>query len=206
MKRNRPALWYDKKGAPRSEPFKLTLSQIGRDLIEVDQRETRASDAEIREQHNFVEALSVKEDRIASLLAWRIKHDNFAWLPKVLSKITEKARFLRKLSDALDALEGKGKFGPKPGTLNVVTSYFAAVDHLHDIHFGKGEGLYLPGEFDIDPTFPTLAELKEQFVQLFGEQLLPADWTIRKTVKRLKLPLREGTRGRPRKIAPRKRA
>jgi hypothetical protein len=48
MKRNRPVLWYDKKGAPRSEPFKLTLSQIGRDILEVNRRETGASEVETR--------------------------------------------------------------------------------------------------------------------------------------------------------------
>jgi hypothetical protein len=196
-------LWYDENGAPRSEPFKMTLSQIARDLVEVGQR-TGASEAEVRNRENFRAALASKDERSAFALACSIKHDNFAWLPKVLPKISEKTRFLRKISDALDALEGKGKFGPKPGTLNIVTSYHAAVDHLHEIYFGDGEGIYLPEEFSDDPTIPTLAQVKQQFVRQFGEQLLPADWTIRKTLNRLGYPLREGQRGRPKKIAPKK--
>jgi hypothetical protein len=204
MKRKRPVLWYDKKGAPRSEPFKLTLSQIERDLIEVDRRETRASDADIRATHNFVDAVASRDDRSASVVAWRIKHNDLAPLARILPKVGDATAFFDKISRALKAFNGIGKFGPTPGTLNIVTSYFAAVDHLHGIHFGENEGLIEPDEED--PTIPTLAEVKEQFIRLFGEQLLPADWTIRKAVKRLKLPLRQGARGRPRKLAPKKRA
>jgi hypothetical protein len=203
MKRNRPVLWYDKNGTPKSEPFQITLSQLVRDLIEVDQRQTGVSEVEVRKRENFRAALASKDERSAFALACSIKTDNLTWLPKVLPGITEKGRFLRKISDALDALEGKGKFGPKDSSLNIVTSYYAAVDHLHDIHFGKDEGLIESGEED--PTIPTLAEVKEQFIQLFGERLLPADWTIRKTLKRMGIPLRAGQRGRPKKLARKKR-
>jgi hypothetical protein len=201
---NRPTLWYDKNGAPRSEPFKMTLSQIVRDLVEVGQ-ETGVSEAEVGNWENFRAALASKDERSAFALACSIKHNNFAWVPEVLSEITDKARFFRQVSGALDALEGKGKFGPRGQLrLNVVTSYYAALDHLHKIYFGNGEGLYLPEEFPDDPTIPTLAEVKEQFVRQFGEQLLPADWTIRKTLNGLKIRLRNSKRGRPQKIAPKK--
>jgi hypothetical protein len=209
MKRNRPVLWYDKKGAPRSEPFKLTLSQIGRDILEVNRRETGASEVETRRLEILGNAMGTKECRSALAVAWRIKHNDLAALNYVLSKAADKRRFLRKVVDALDTIEGKGKpyfERPTPTALNIVESYYAAVDQLHQVHFGNGEGIYSPKEFTDDPTIPTLAEVKEQFVQLFGDQLLPADWTIRKTLKRLKVPLREGARGRPRKIASRKRA
>lgn len=204
MNLKRPLLWYDKNGTARSDPFKITLSQLVRDLIEVDQRENSVSEAEGRKRENFRAALASKDERSAYALAASIKADNLTWLPEILPKVPEKARFLSKIGNALDALERKGKFGPKDSTLNIVTSYLAAVDHLHDIHFGKNEGLIELGEED--PTIPTLAALKEQFIQLFGEQLLPADWTIRKTLKRLQHSLREGKRGRPGKLAPKKRA
>jgi hypothetical protein len=191
MKRKRPVLWYDEKGAPRSEPFKITLSQLGRDLIEVDQQETGASEAEIREANNLRDALATKDDRSAFVVAWRIKHNDYVPLLYVLSKRADKAHFLRKVVDALDTIDGKLKpyfERPKANARKIVTAYYAAVDHLHDIHFGKGEGLVEPGEED--PTIPRLAEVKDQFVALFPNDKLPADWTIRKTLDRLSHLLR----------------
>jgi hypothetical protein len=103
------------------------------------------------------------------------------------------ARWLRAVADALDALnapEGRRKATPyfevpTELCLNIVMAYCSALR------------LSCP---------PTLAQVKEQFVQLLGKEKLPADWTIRKTLTRLRLPLREGQRGRPRKFAPQKRA
>jgi len=203
MKRNRAVLWYDKKGTARSDPIKITLSQVVHDLIEIDQQQNNVSEAEGRKRENFRAALASKDERSAYALAASIKANNLTWLPEILPNVPEKARFLGKIGNALEALERNGKFGPKDSTLNIVTSYFAAVDHLHDIHFGKNEGLIEPDEED--PTIPTLAEVKDQFISGFGEQLLPADGTIRKTLKRLRHPLREGKRGRPKKLVPEKR-
>ena len=205
---NGPPSWYDKNGKPRWESFKTTVSQVVRDLREVDQREMGAGETEVRHVDILREAMATKENRSAVVVAWRIKHNDFAPLANILPTVADKTRFLQKVVDALSMIDGKGKssFEPKPSTLNIVESYYAAVDQLHQKYFPEGEGIYLPDEFADDPTIPTLAELKEQFVRRFpGTDKLPADWTIRKTLKRLKLRLREGERGRPKKIAPRQR-
>jgi hypothetical protein len=140
MKRKRLVLWYDKKGAPRSDPFKLTLSQLVRDSIEVDQQETGASEAEIREANNLYDALATKDDRSAFVVAWRIKRNDYKPLLYVLLERADKAHFLQKVVDALDTIDGKLKpyfERPKANARNIVEAYYAAVDHLHHIHFDQ---------------------------------------------------------------------
>ena len=103
----------------------------------------------------------------------------------------EAARWLHGVADALDALnapEGQRKSTryfevPTELCLNIVMAYCWALR------------LSCP---------PTLAQVKEQFVQLFGQEKLPQRQTIENVLKRFNYPLREGKRGRPRKIAPKK--
>src|SRR5215472_2714847 len=140
---NRSILWYDAKGRPRSEPFKITVSQVVRDAAEVNQRETGASAAEVHRLHLLSRAVATREERSAVQVAWRIKHNDFAPLVHVLPTMPNKARYLQVLVDALPTMdrERKSSFEPKPSTLNVVESYYAAVEHLHRKYFPVGEGI-----------------------------------------------------------------
>jgi hypothetical protein len=51
---------------------------------------------------------------------------------------------------------------------------------------------------DCDNNPPTLREVREKFVARFGEQCWPVDFSVRKTLKWVGLPLAKAKRGRPR--------
>ncbi len=92
-------------------------------------------------------------------------------------------RFLRLVADALEGTLHQ----PTPTRLNIVTAYNAAADRT-GILFHRDRGL-IKG--------PTLAQVKDEFVRLFGLTKLPKDWPIRKTLKVLHLPLIKVKGGRP---------
>ncbi len=97
----------------------------------------------------------------------------------------------RRIRLLADASEGALQFEPtSPTCEHIVTAwrklYFRAGSHSNGF----------------DPfAFPTLREVQQEFVRLFGEQAAPKDWTIRKTLQRLQLQLRPGKVGRPKKGA-----
>jgi hypothetical protein len=80
---------------------------------------------------------------------------------------------LRRLADALDAIEAGG--GPDARQMNIVKAYI-----------------------DCDNYPPTLRELREKFIARFGQRCWPTDFSVRKTLAWLELPLAKGKRGRPR--------
>jgi hypothetical protein len=82
--KNRPTLRYDKTGAPRWEPFKITVNQVGGDLREANQLDTGASEADAGHGHILHHAIATKDDRSAVAVAWRIKHQDFEPLAYVV--------------------------------------------------------------------------------------------------------------------------
>jgi len=87
----------------------------------------------------------------------------------------ESGRFLRVLADmrdALDALEkGKGHPRLEHTRLNITAAYFEAFDLARQKN-----------------TFPTIAEIKQQFERLFGKKKLPADDAIRHALNQRGFP------------------
>jgi hypothetical protein len=181
--------------------YALTISQIVRD-----------TDAVLvqwglpRDIGTTYSAVYKRYDRRAYVGAWLIKRGNYHELAKLLSRAATPI-FLRSIADALDAIndtEGKKAHFqlPTPTCNNIVASWRAAVDKLHNETFGEGEnneGLLLPGE--TDPTIPTHAQVRDEFRRRFGQQKLPTDYAIRKLLHSLGLPYGAGKRGRPQKFA-----
>jgi len=177
--------------------YALTISQIRRDLEAVLAQPEWGLPPEIATTYF---AISKRYDRRAYLAAWLIKRENYPQLAVLLSRVATPT-FLRAIGDALAAInEMEGKKAnfqlPTPTTDNIAASWCAAVEKLHNERFGEdNEGLLLPGE--ADPTIPTHAQVRDEFRRLFGQQLLPTDYTIRTRLQTLKLPYRTGKRGRP---------
>jgi hypothetical protein len=97
-----------------------------------------------------------------------------------------------------DAFEEKTRFHPTPTRLNIV----AACEEADNRQIRAGRSPSGGVEVSTLLRGPTLREVKAAFVELFGEQKLPSDWTIRKTRRRLNLPLRRDKVGRPRNSQP----
>jgi hypothetical protein len=87
-------------------------------------------------------------------------------------------KFLRTLAGAVDVLNGKdgGKDFPLPSQARVIRAYAEALRKNCP---------------------PLIVEVKTEYKNLFGEHSLPADWTIRKTLRDFGYPLREAKPGRP---------
>jgi hypothetical protein len=83
---------------------------------------------------------------------------------------------LRQVADALDFLDALfSEQTPDDRQVNILRAYA-----------------------DCDNNPPTLPEVREKFVARFGEQCWPVDFSVRKTLKWLGLPLAKAKRGRPR--------
>jgi hypothetical protein len=80
---------------------------------------------------------------------------------------------LRQVADALDAVEAEKRQDPRQ--FNILNAYSIC-----------------------DNYPPTLAELRETFVAKLGWRSWPRDYSVRKTLKWLGLPLAKAKRGRPR--------
>ncbi len=93
----------------------------------------------------------------------------------------------RRMRLVADAIEGE-EFQPTPTCENIVAAWLKA----------RHEAARTPTGYEAF-ALPTLREVHACFVSLFGEGKCPADWTIRKTLKRLGLGLRQDTIGRPNK-------
>jgi hypothetical protein len=83
---------------------------------------------------------------------------------------------LRQVADALDFLDAPySELTPDARQLNILRAYA-----------------------DCDNNPPTLGELRQKFFAIFGQRCWPTDFSVRKTLKRLGLPLAKAKRGRPR--------
>jgi hypothetical protein len=92
-----------------------------------------------------------------------------------------------------EALEDHPKFEPTPIRFNIIEAYYAATFAC----VNRNGGINLDG-IDRPEDSPTVAEVKAKFIESFGKQKLPTDWTIRKTLKALKLSLRKDEHRGPR--------
>jgi hypothetical protein len=103
------------------------------------------------------------------------------WIRLTLAYLGSSPRRWRLVADAL---EGKTRRfqTPTPTRENVVTAWYKAY---------YCAGLLQSG--------PTLVQVKAAFIELFGKEGLPSDWSITKILRRLNLPFRKGKVGRPRK-------
>jgi hypothetical protein len=90
---------------------------------------------------------------------------------------------LRDLADAIEHFSDELRVDARRA--NIVQSWFAAVA--------------------LKESEPTLAEVKECFLSYFHTQMLPTDYSIRKTLKLLGLTLRKAKRGRPPRAGSKKR-
>lgn len=96
----------------------------------------------------------------------------------------------RKLREVADALDAEKKEDPRQ--LNILKAYQDCIS-----------GRYPPtiiaaGKCFVRCSVPTLAQLRDAFIKRFGEKCVPADFSLRKTVKVLGLPLNDARLGRPR--------
>ncbi len=112
-------------------------------------------------------------------VAYRIAQGDMAGLP--IDRVS--ARLLRLVADAR---ENKPSFEPTPTCANIVEAWLEAC-----LRAGRSKT-----GFNVS-ALPTLREVQEQFVRLFGEQNCPADFSIRRTLNRLELNLRRDRVGRP---------
>jgi hypothetical protein len=85
------------------------------------------------------------------------------------------AKKLRQVADALDARDAEKRQDPRQA--NIIKAYTDCVEKSYP---------------------PTLPELRKVFAARFGEQCWPADFSVRKTLNWLGLPLAKAKLGRPR--------
>lgn len=90
----------------------------------------------------------------------------------VTAAITDSGK-LREVADALDAEERAD-----PRQANIITAYEECIQSM------------------VYP--PTLAALRKTFVDMFGQRCWTSDFSVRKTLTALDLPLHKDRRGRPR--------
>jgi hypothetical protein len=103
----------------------------------------------------------------------------------LLTAATTSTKSLRLVADALDDLDADR--GENPSQDNIITAYEKAYNTC-----GKRA-----------PTFP---ELRQTFVAMFGERSWRgSDYSVRKTLKSLELPLTRAKLGRPPSAGPKKR-
>jgi hypothetical protein len=103
----------------------------------------------------------------------------------LLKAATISTQSLRLIANALDAIDADR--GENPSQDNIITAYKEAYEKN-----GKRA-----------PTFP---ELRKTFVARFGELCWRgSDYSVRKTLKSLELPLTGAKRGRPPRIGPKRR-
>jgi len=116
-----------------------------------------------------------------------------SWLRKRRAKIADallqgamdQPRRLRTLADALEAAPTED-----PQQKHILGAWEDCV-----------KGRYAPmaevGECYLQGDLPTLSQLRGAFVARFGEQCWPADFTVRKTLRVLGLPLKRAKLGAP---------
>jgi hypothetical protein len=107
-----------------------------------------------------------------------------AWILLIAAITTSKK--LREVADALDAAPADD-----PRQANILKAYADCI-----------EGRYRPTVAEKTDRFvkcylPTLAQLREAFVERFGEKSWPRDFSVRKTLRLLGLELTKAKRGRP---------
>jgi hypothetical protein len=103
----------------------------------------------------------------------------------LLTVATTSTESLRLVADALDALDSD--LGENPAQNNIITAYEKAYKTC-----GKRA-----------PTFP---EVRKTFVAMFGDACWRgSDYSVRKTLKSLELPLTRARLGRPRRAVPKRR-
>jgi hypothetical protein len=96
-----------------------------------------------------------------------------AWVAKdLLAAAISSTKKLRQVADALDALDTEERWDPRMA--NIVYAYAGCENY--------------------PPTFP---ELRKAFVAKVGKQCWSTEFSVRKTLKLLRLPLAKAKRGRP---------
>jgi hypothetical protein len=100
-----------------------------------------------------------------------------SWAAKSLLAIALTSnRKLRQVADALDFLDvPSSELTPDARQLNILRAYA-----------------------DCDNNPPTLGEVRQKFLATFGRRCWPADFSVRKTLKSLRLPLAKDKQGRRR--------
>jgi len=102
----------------------------------------------------------------------RMRHTS-AWVAKdLLAAAISSTEKLRQVADALDALDTEQGWDPRQS--NIIHAYS-----------------------DCDNYPPTLREVREKLVAKLDERNWPSEFSVRKTLKLLDLPLRKDKRGRP---------
>ena len=91
----------------------------------------------------------------------------------LLTAATISTKSLRLIAKALDAIDAEQREDPRQA--NIIKAYA-----------------------DCDNYPPTLPEVREKFVAKLDERNWPTDFSIRKTLKSMELPLAKARRGRPR--------
>lgn len=91
---------------------------------------------------------------------------------KLLALAISSTAELRQVADALDALDTEERWDPRMA--NIVYAYAGCENY--------------------PPTFP---ELRKAFMAKFGKKCWPTNFSVRKTLKLLRLPLANAPRGRP---------
>jgi hypothetical protein len=97
-----------------------------------------------------------------------------------------------------EALDDHPKFEPTPIRFNIIEAYFAATFTRLRRNGTGNIDLSLAASKNPADYSPTVAEVKAKFEESFGKEMLPTDWTIRKTLRALKLSLRKDEHRGPR--------
>jgi hypothetical protein len=117
-----------------------------------------------------------------SALNRRIRNRMDQLAQRLLTLAIRSAKELRLVADALDKEQAQD-----PRQANIIVAYLACVRLMNG------------------PP-PTLADLQTKFVEMFGEQCWPQpEFSVRKTLKVLGLPLAKAKRGRPPRAGSKKR-
>lgn len=129
---------------------------------------------DLASQINYARLLPTLPQRLnTSALKQRIRNRLDRLAERLLALAMRSPKQLRIVADALDKEQKQD-----PRQANIIGAYLACVRPT------KG-------------CPPTLAELRREFVAGFGERCWPAPYSVRKTLKALRLPLAKSKRGRP---------
>jgi hypothetical protein len=119
-------------------------------------------------------AFQIKALQVERSLGIKSRASDFSVLAKWLA-FEATPRDLRDVADAIERFSDESRIDARRA--NIVQSWFAAA------YLTRSE--------------PTLAEVKECFLSYFHPQMLPSDFSMRKTLRLLGLSLRKDKRGRP---------
>jgi hypothetical protein len=136
----------------------------------------------IRRANDLYQALAEDAEASDVKQRWALKEAKDCWHTAglLISCRNNPAKFLLKVSYALE--EEKW---PMPDDWRTIQAYHAAQSHA-----GRSNNGFDPF---VNPSFE---QVRTQFIRLFPKIKLPAEWTIRKQLKRYKLTLRAVPSGR----------